>query len=117
MAFAMRKRKPSRRRVSARADKQTTVVGVAWYSPAEFVRPRECAADLEIIEETHAEWEDNAIRLLEKLTTVGITAVRVLVIVDEIVRWCAAQDRPFDGAARAAYAAEQLQKQSQSREP
>lgn len=85
----MRKRKPSRRRSSARSEKQASVVGVAWYTPAEFVRLRECAADLDIIEETHAEWEHNAIEVLQVLAGQGVMAERVPLIVDEVVRWCA----------------------------
>ena len=111
----MRKRKPSRCRPSARADEQATAVGVAWYSSAEFVRLRECAADLEIIEETHAEWEDNAIKALQVLAREGVMVERVSLIVDEVVRWCAEHGRPFGSAARAAYVSEVLQMRAQGR--
>ena len=112
----MRQRKPSRRRPSARADEQTTAVGVAWYSPAEFLRLRECAADLDIIEDTHAEWEDNAIKVLQVLARQGVMAERVPLIVDEVVRWCAERGRPFDSAARAEYVSEVLQRRGKGRE-
>jgi hypothetical protein len=85
----MRKRRPSRRGSSARADEQAAAVGVAWYSPAEFVPLRECAADLDIIEDTHAEWEDKAIEVLQVLARKGVMAERIPLIVDEVVRWCA----------------------------
>ena len=112
----MRKRKPSRRRPSARAEEQSTVAGVAWYSPTEFVRLRECAADLEIIEATHAEWEDNAIKVLQVLARQGVMAERVPLIVEEVVRWCAERGRPFDSAARAEYVGEELERRGKGRE-
>jgi hypothetical protein len=92
-------------------------VGVAWYSPAEFVRLRECAADLDIIEDTHAEWEHNATEALQALARKGVMAERIPLIVDEVVRWCAEHDRPFDSAARAAYVAELLQQQGRIQHP
>jgi len=108
----MRKRKPSPRRPLARVDEPSAAVGVAWYSPAEFVRLRECTADLDKIENTHAEWEHNAIEALQVLAQQGVIVERVPLIVDEVVRWCAERGRPFDSAARAAYVAEVLQKRS-----
>jgi hypothetical protein len=89
-------------------------VGVAWYSPAEFVRLRECAADLDVIEDTHAEWEDNAIKSRQVLARQGVMAERIPLSVDEVVRWCAERGRPFDSAGRAAYVAELLQRRSKS---
>jgi hypothetical protein len=112
----MRKRRPSRRGSSARADEQAAAVGVAWYSPAEFVPLRECAADLDIIEDTHAEWEDKAIEVLQVLARKGVMAERIPLIVDEVVRWCAERDRPFDSAARAAYVSEALERRPKGRE-
>lgn len=39
-----------------RANREERVMGIAWYRPEQWPRLREVSADIEGLEETHAEW-------------------------------------------------------------
>jgi hypothetical protein len=83
--------------------KTETNVGVAWYRPDQWDRLRDLAADVEVLEATHAEWLTFATRALEDLRERGVPVQKVHVDVEEIWAWCQRQERPMDGEAKADY--------------
>ena len=66
------------------------------------------AADPDKLEESYDDWLAGAQKALVQIVVTGVRARRVDVDVEALVRWCQAQGRLLDSAARAAYAALQL---------
>ena len=63
-----------------------------------------CNVDADKLEETHAESVAVAEKTIKDLARKGITARKVAVDVHDLKEWCALQERPLDGSARAEYA-------------
>jgi hypothetical protein len=80
-------------------------VGVAWYRPEQWERLREISVDKDILEETHAEWVQNAEKAVQDLRQQGMKPVKVDVDVEELLRWCENQHIAVNGEARSQYAA------------
>jgi hypothetical protein len=94
------------RRKERRGPNARTAFAVAWYSPEDWHRLREGAADPEALETTYEEWVATANSALQKIRNAGLSAEKVQVNVDELISWCEAQGLALDGHARARYAAE-----------
>ena len=90
------------------APSREIVVGIAWFRPDQWLLLRSLAADADILEPTHAEWEKLARKTVRDLAHQGILARRVDVDVERLQAWCKAQGRPLDASARAVYATERL---------
>ena len=84
------------------------VVGVAWYSAADWERLKEVVPDADHLEPTHQEWGSAATKALADLKDHGVDVRRVPVGVDELLAWCEAAGRKPDSGARAQFAAEKL---------
>jgi hypothetical protein len=92
-----------------------TVVGVAWYSRTEWSELRKIAPDADQLEVTYEEWLIVFERGLTDLRTAGLYPERVPIAIGALSAWCAARHRRPDGAARAEYAAAELQRLHESR--
>jgi hypothetical protein len=97
-----------RKRKRKRPDLEGVVLGVAWYSPAEWERLREAVPDPERLENSYEEWEGMALSALAQLEEAGITPERVPVEAEQLLAWCRDSDREPDSAARAQFAADRL---------
>lgn len=85
------------------------VTGVAWYRPEQWSRLLEVAADAGGLDQSYEDWHRRATARFEELTRAGFRLERVDVDVERLLAWCAVQGRPVDNAARAEYAAKQLE--------
>lgn len=84
-------------------------LAVAWYSPEDWHRLREVAADPEALETTYEEWIATANSSLRKIREAGLLAEKVhLVNVGDLIPWREEQGLALDGHASARYAAENL---------
>lgn len=88
------------------------VTGIAWYRREQWSRLRKVSADREEIEDTYEEWLASVQSALATMASSGVHPEKVEVDVDALVRWCRAQDRPVDGAARAAFVAAKMRRES-----
>lgn len=93
-------------REKRRGRNNTTAFAVAWYSPEDWHRLREVAADPEVLETTYEEWVATANSTLREIRDAGLSAEKVQVDIDELISWCEEQGLALDGRARAHYAAE-----------
>jgi len=84
------------------------VTGIAWYRREQWTRLRELASDADKLEESYEDWLAGAQKTLLQMGVAGVRAQRVDVDLDELARWCRAEGRPLDSAARAAFAASRL---------
>jgi hypothetical protein len=89
------------------------VTGIAWYRRNQWTRLRELAADPDKLEESYDDWLAGAQKALVQIAVTGVRAQRVDVDIDALVRWCQAEGRRLDSAARAAYTALQLRRNHQ----
>jgi hypothetical protein len=83
-------------------------IGIAWYRPEQWSLLRALAADLEVLEHTHAEWLAGVTKTMEDLRKRGIIAKKVDVDVQELAAWCQSHERDLDGDARATYVTEKM---------
>ena len=83
------------------------VVGIAWFRPDQWELLRSLAADPDVLEPTHDEWEKLAKETIKDFAREGILA-RKVVDVHHLKAWCIAQHRALDASARAVYATERL---------
>ena len=102
-----RREKLLRRRV------RDIVLAVAWFRREQWGRLREVARDWVELEKTYDEWEAAALVALEGLRARGLEPQRVDVDVEELARWCQAEGRYVDGAARAEFAAIKLRQRNE----
>lgn len=79
--------------------------GIAWYSRDQWSRLREIASDRDKLDDSYEQWLAGAQKTLVEMAAAGKPARRVDVDVDVLARWCQAEGRPIDSAARAAFAA------------
>ena len=91
-----------------------SVTGVAWYRREDWSRLREIASDRTKLDDSYEAWLAGAQKTLLELAVAGVTARRV--DVEALVRWCRAEGRPVDSAARAAFVADQLRRGDQGLE-
>lgn len=87
---------------------QEVVLGIAWFRPDQWELLRSLAADPDVLEPTHGEWEKLAKKMIKDLARQGILARKVDIDVHRLRAWCIAQQRALDASARAAYATERL---------
>ena len=66
--------------------------------------------------DSYEAWLAGAQKTLLDLTIAGVAARRVSVDIEALVRWCRAEGRPVDSAARAAFVADQLRRADQGLE-
>lgn len=84
------------------------VVGIAWYRRDQWPRLRALASDIDKLEGSYEDWLAGAQKAIVQMTVAGVRAERVDIDLDELVRWCRAESRPLDSAARAAFVASRL---------
>jgi hypothetical protein len=84
------------------------VVGIAWYRRDQWTRLREIASDADKLDELYEDWLAGAQKILVRMEVAGVRAQRVDVDLDELARWCRAEGRALDSAARAAFVASRL---------
>ena len=66
--------------------------------------------------DSYEAWLAGAQKTLLDLAIAGVAARRVSVDIEALVRWCRAEGRPVDSAARAAFVADQLRRADQGLE-
>jgi hypothetical protein len=101
--------------VSKKTGTSPGVVGIAWYSPSQWKRLREVAADPEELEQTHREWMESCKRTMAELANRGLNLVKVPVDVSELQKWCQRKNLIVDGRARAQYVLEWVQRNHAAR--
>ena len=93
-----------------------SVTGVAWYRREDWSRLREIASDRTNLDDSYEAGLAGAQKTLLDLAIAGVAARRVSVDIEALVRWCRAEGRPVDSAARAAFVADQLRRADQGLE-
>jgi hypothetical protein len=79
------------------------LVGIGWYSRAEWTRLKQVAVDPDNLHDTYEEWVRGAEEAERQIARPGLTLRRVMIDVDSLVAWCAARQKSVDGAARSEY--------------
>jgi len=92
-----------------------TRVGVAWYTPAAWVRLKNAVPDPERLEDSHAKWLELVTSVCADMARAGVETVRIEVDPDEFLAWCRDQARSADSGARAQFVAERLRQRDLAR--
>jgi hypothetical protein len=66
-------------------------------------------------EDTHEEWEREALKTFQRIQRDGIRVEKVEVDQQSFLRWCSEQNRPRNGESRAHYASELLRRSTETR--
>ena len=85
------------------------VVGVCWYRQDQYERFLASADDRDKLEDTWAEWQVTAERVLRQYRARGLNIRKVEVDLDDLLAYCHAEGRLNDAAARSAYVAHLLE--------
>ncbi len=94
------------------ATARPVVIGVSWYSEAEWAKVKTIAADPERFEATFAEWVDMADEALVEIRRTGVDPVKVLVTAGELVAWCLLRKKVNDASTRAEFVREKVRDES-----
>ena len=91
----------------------SAIVGVTWYVEAEWRRVKAGSTDPELFESTFQEWSAMAEGGLRTIKKSGVSAVKVLVIANELLSWCLLKNKENNAAARAEFVSEKVRAQHQ----
>jgi hypothetical protein len=86
------------------------LVGMARYTRQQWLRLKEIAADPERLDDAYEDWLAGSDESMKMMEARGLRCVPIHVDVDELAAWCLVRDRPLNGEARAAFAAEKAQR-------
>jgi hypothetical protein len=104
-------RRPRGSRVPVRPlTEGNAVVGVCWYRQDQYERFLASADDRGTLEDTWAEWQVTAERVLRQYRAMGLNIRKVDIDLDDLLAYCRAEGRPNDAAARSSYVAHLLQR-------
>ncbi|MEM7536783.1 MAG: hypothetical protein AAF639_31680 [Chloroflexota bacterium] len=87
--------------------------GIAWYSEEDWHRLKQIAVDADELDDTYEDWVANVESAIKQFKMQGLHATKTPVSLAYIELWCEKNNRPLDGAARAAYVTEQLHKRDE----
>lgn len=99
-----RRRKPTGVRHSP-SEMPRGVRGLAWFLADQWPRLLEVSTDRATLGRDHAAWLVQAEKNYTSLRDVGVQIRKVLVDVDELTAWCAANKLPVDADSRPAFVA------------
>ncbi|HSB71838.1 MAG TPA: hypothetical protein VLT62_21120 [Candidatus Methylomirabilis sp.] len=86
------------------------IVGVCWYRQEQYERFLASADDRNALEDTWADWQVTAERVLRQYRARGLNIRKVEIDLDDLLAYCRAEGRPNDGAARSSYVAHLLER-------
>ena len=84
--------------------------GVAWYKHEQWDRLLEISTDSDQLESNYEEWIEQAYQGFRDLSDSGLTVKIIHIDVEELLKWCRANNRPVDGTARSEYVAPLVKK-------
>ncbi|MBN1565910.1 MAG: hypothetical protein JXA10_18855 [Anaerolineae bacterium] len=108
-----KKRRRKIKRIASQAN-EPVITGVAWYNEEQYPLLLEHATDADQLNDTFDKWKVNAQNAMQQLMAMGQLVRPVPVDMHEMIAWCKAENRPFDGAARAAYVSARLRAMTNS---
>lgn len=88
-------------------------LGLAWYSRKAWERLREVADDVHALDDTYEDWEQQALRAIRDLESIGRSIRKVPIDIDALLAWCHEHHRRNDSKARADYTAQLMQEIAQ----
>jgi hypothetical protein len=97
-----------------KSDEGELLVGVAWYSPAQWQRLRDISDDPDDMPDSYVEWLRLAEENLNYLRRSGIKVKKVDIDCEELVRWCNEQGLKITGEARSRYALQKVSEVNQN---
>lgn len=100
------------KRLRAKKQTQSLVLGVTWYTEENWARVKSTATDPERFEATYIEWEAMALEALANINKSGVNAVKNYIDPDELLAWCQLHNRPNNASSRSEFVAEKLHSQN-----
>jgi hypothetical protein len=97
-------RKPSLlERLRAKKRNRAIMVGFTWYTGETWAQVKSSAADPECFEESFPQWEAMAVSALRELLRSGVQAVKFPIMPEELLAWCALNNKVNNAEARAEF--------------
>ena len=90
------------------------VVGVAWYRPEQWEILLNASVDRDKLADTHAEWLEEAKRVVKQFRQRGINIIKVDIEIADLLLWCESQKIPLNGKARSKYTVLKVQQSRSS---
>jgi hypothetical protein len=92
-----------RRRERSQVPSAMAQLGLAWYSREDWERLREIADDRDKLDDTHEDWERQALKMIQDLEAVGRRVQKVPINIEALIAWCRERKCRIDMAARSEY--------------
>ncbi len=83
--------------------KSTSIVGIAWYRPEQWVALKQFSEDRDSMDSTYEIWKRGAQRAMRKLRSQGQQVVPVDFDLEEFKAWCSANRKRPIAASRSAF--------------
>jgi hypothetical protein len=102
-----------RRFKQAQESNANVVMGVVWYTEAEWALVKAAATDPDVFEPSYKAWLAMAEGGLRDLKKAGISPQKVFVKANELLAWCLTHNKENNAEARTEYVSEQLRFQNE----
>lgn len=79
------------------------ITGIPWFSASDYDKARQAMADVPGLPESHAMWLHGAETAERDMREQGRHPIRVVIVLEQFVAWCAERDLTLDSAARREY--------------
>lgn len=77
--------------------------GLCWVKESDWERLKEVAEDADRLEASWEEWQEKSLEMIEVFATRNINIQKIDVDIEELISWCASQDKPINSSTRAEY--------------
>jgi hypothetical protein len=84
------------------------IVGVGWYTEAEWAAVKAAAADPELFEQSFKEWVVMAEEAFSRMRQPGVKLQKIPVKASELLAWCLVYSKTNNSASRAEFVSEQV---------
>ena len=86
----------------------SSVVGITWYRPEQYLAVRAICNDSDSMDPTYQVWQAGAEKAMRELQSQGATVERIDFDLDEFKMWCSANAKPPNASSRAAFTSRKL---------
>ena len=88
------------------------VIGIAWYKKEQWFILRQVIENPNDIENTYAEWLNNAINLRKTLIDSGLTVEEVEIDIQDVISWCKKDNKTINSKNITEYVVFKLMKKN-----
>lgn len=94
------------------SEKQVT--GIIWWTPEQWERAKRISDDSHAFDDTYQDWKESAEQALKNFHDLRITAYKIEIDLNELIKWCNKKNKPLDGKARSEFVSGKIKERHES---